>query len=712
MFRRFVYILFFFNITLFSQESNIINLEKSLSKLSGREKVDTLNRISYLYTQTDFDNSMAYANDALKLSIELKYKKGESFALANLGYSNYLKGNTLEAKSYFQSALEIAETGENYFVVAYSNIGLGLIDWRAANYTSAFYYFNKAIAISEKYSVYEMLGRAYNYSGLIYWKWSDYSKALSLYFKALQIKEKVNDEFETAVTLNNIAYVYNEIKEFEKSTIYSKRAEQIGKKLKNNFILGRALSNLSVSNLGLNKFQEAIEYSKRSLSIKLLSNDKRGIGFSYIDLGKIYQSIKKYKLAFDNFQKAYGFMKQAQDNYGQALALSELGEICIDLGDHEAALFNYKQSQKLATNGNFRLIKAQNLLNLSKIYQMQSKFPLALEYLKKYMQVSDSLKDEQNLAKLSELQIKYELEKSISENELLKKNNNLQKLQIEKKSLYVNGLIGISILLVTMLFLIYSRNRFITTSKKEIEKKNLEIEKSRKDLEEINRNKDRFFSIISHDLRSPFQALLGYTNLIISEYDSLSDEERKKYILEIDTVFKSTLQLFENMLSWARAQDGKLDYSPIIVNLYQVMNETLLLLLGMAKRKGIQLIADISKDEFVYIDMYYIQTILRNLISNSIKFTKSGGFIKVSVDTINGQRTIIVEDSGIGMTKETAEKLFSDTKTDSKLGTDKEVGSGIGLTLCRELVKKYNGKIWVESELGKGSKFFFTVPTQ
>jgi len=389
-----------------------------------------------------------------------------------------------------------------------------------------------------------------------------------------------------------------------------------------------------------------------------------------------------------------------------------MGEAYMYLGDFGNAQNTLQKSQYYAKRGNFKLIIAQNYIHLSEIYKQQSKYPLALEYLMKYNQVSDSLNQEQTAAKLSQLQVKYELDNTITENELLKNKNELQKLQLEKNTIYVNALIGLTILLTGIVFFVYSRNRYINSIKKDIEQKNLEIEKSRKVLEEINRNKDKFFSIISHDLRSPFQALLGYTNLLLSDYDSLTDEDRKKYILKIDSVFKSTMQLFENLLSWSRAQDGKLDYSPIIVNLYQVLNETMLLLYGIAKRKNIHLISEISQDEFVYIDMFYIQTILRNLISNSIKFTKSAGFIKVSVTTIDNHRTIVVEDSGIGMSKELANSLFTGMKAKSALGTDREIGSGIGLTLCSELVKKYGGQIWVESELGKGSKFFFTIPSE
>jgi signal transduction histidine kinase/Tfp pilus assembly protein PilF len=698
--------------SIFGSTKEINSLLKKLNSAKDIEKTELLNKLSYNFSQSDFDKSQDYALQALKLSRKIKDKPGEIYALCNLGYAYYLKGRINEARPYFESALTMANANSYSRGKVFSYIGLGLIDWRETKYKSASLNFNKAVAIAEKFKIYDLLGRAYSYSGLIYWKWTDYKKAFQLYFKALSIKEKVGDDFETGVTLNNIAYVYNEMKDFKTSLIYSSRAAEIGKRINNDFVKGRAFSNQGVSYLGLNQFEKALELNKLSLQIKTKNDDKRGIGFSYLDIGDIHFMLKKYGKALSNYYKGYSFMSKTNDEFGKSLSLSKIGNAYLQLNDFEKAKVSYEKSLLLSSRNKFKSVKSQNYFGLSELYKKQGDVSAAFNYYKKYDLLSDSLAEEKNYSKISELQVRYELEKTLSENEKLKSRNQFQKLSIQKNTIYVNALIGITVLLSIIVFAFLGWNRFINASRKELQQKNLEIEESRKNLEEINKSKDKFFSIISHDLRNPFQALLGYTNLLLSDYHNLSDDERKTYIAELDSVFKSTLQLIENLLNWARAQSGKLEYNPIAVNLYQVVTEINLLLLGVAKRKNISLEHSISPDEYVYIDVYFLQTILRNLISNSIKFTKTNGKIKVYLTNINNQKIVVVEDNGIGMTKEVAERLFSDEKAKSTVGTNREQGSGLGLTLCHEFVKKYGGRIWAESEPGKGSRFYFTVPTE
>lgn len=707
----FLILFLFLNSTILSESTDVKLLEK-LKTSSGTEKVDILNQLSYNFSQSNFNKSNEYATQALKLSQEIKYKQGEILALCNLGYSHYLLGNIAESRTYYESALTLANKADYHRGQVFAYIGLGLIDWRDTKYNSASLNLNKAIAIGSKYKINDLLGRSYSYSGLIYWKWSDYTKAIQQYFKALSIKEKVDDQFEIGVTLNNIAYVYNEIKDFEKSLIYSNRAKKIGEKLQNNFVLGRAYSNLGVSYLGLKDYKKSLEYNELSLQIKLKSNDKRGIGFSYIDNGEINLALKQYSKALSNFTQAYSYMNQLNDSYGKSLALNKIGETYLLMKQYENAKNYFNKSLFLAKLSNFKLLRAANYLELSTIHQETGDLSTSLEYYKKYHALSDTLNEEKGLAKISELQARYELDKTTSENDALKHKNEIQKLQLEKNSVFVNFLIGISVSLVILLFVFYSKNKFIAASKKELEIKNLEIEESRNKLEEANSSKDKFLSIISHDLRNPFQALMGYVNLLLTDYYNLSDKERLFFISEMDSSFKATLQLVENLLNWGRSQAGKLEYNPITVNANQAVTETVLQLLAVAKRKNISLENLISPDDYIYIDVYFLQTILRNLISNSIKFTPTNGSIKIFSKIINSEKTIIVEDSGIGMNKEIADNLFTDESIKSTMGTNREKGTGIGLTLCHEFVKKYSGKIWVESEPGKGSKFYFTVPTE
>ncbi len=232
------------------------------------------------------------------------------------------------------------------------------------------------------------------------------------------------------------------------------------------------------------------------------------------------------------------------------------------------------------------------------------------------------------------------------------------------------------------------------------------------ELKEANQSKDKFFSIIAHDLKSPFQGLLGYSQILSTEYETLSEEEKKLFISSIDELSNSAYKLLENLLEWSRLQTGKMVFNPEQLNLFVELFPTLSLVKQTAWNKEIELTYSIDSSIFVQADKNMLSTIVRNLISNSIKFTNSGGNIMVASKLVNNFVEISIADSGIGMRKEDLEKLFKLDKTISTKGTANEEGTGLGLLLCKEMINQHGGKIWVESELGKGTTFFFTLPVK
>jgi signal transduction histidine kinase len=236
------------------------------------------------------------------------------------------------------------------------------------------------------------------------------------------------------------------------------------------------------------------------------------------------------------------------------------------------------------------------------------------------------------------------------------------------------------------------------------------IEKYTTKLKELNQTKDKFFSIIAHDLKSPFQGLLGYSQILQTEYDTITEEEKLFFINGIGELSQSAFRLLENLLEWSRMQTGRIAFDPEAFILNKELTATFFLLSQTASNKDIELQNNINCDVSVYADKNMLSTIIRNLISNSIKFTKQGGRIRISSELNNNIVKITVADTGIGMKQEDVEKLFKLDKNFSTNGTNKEEGTGLGLLLCKEMVEKHDGKIWVESKIGEGSKFIFTIP--
>ncbi|MGB5846940.1 MAG: PAS domain S-box protein [Ignavibacteriaceae bacterium] len=230
------------------------------------------------------------------------------------------------------------------------------------------------------------------------------------------------------------------------------------------------------------------------------------------------------------------------------------------------------------------------------------------------------------------------------------------------------------------------------------------------ELEELNQSKDKFFSIISHDLRSPFNALLGISEYTTKFFDKLSKEDIKESIENIHASAKKVYNLMQNLLEWTQIQTGGLEFEKSKIDLCEISKSILELYKETANSKYITLTSNISNSIFLYADLYMIETVLRNLVSNGIKFTLPRGSVSISANVKRDLVKVTVEDNGIGITPYNQKKLFSIDKQYRMDGTANEKGTGLGLILCKDFVGKSNGTINVESKLNKGSKFTFTVP--
>jgi PAS domain S-box-containing protein len=230
------------------------------------------------------------------------------------------------------------------------------------------------------------------------------------------------------------------------------------------------------------------------------------------------------------------------------------------------------------------------------------------------------------------------------------------------------------------------------------------------ELKEANTAKEKFFSIIAHDLRSPFLGILGSIQMLTTEYNILTEEERKLLIERIGSSIRKTFELLENLLHWSRMQSGKIIPTPADLFLNKEVSQVIQLLKEFAMNKNVDLSFNINSGHQVRMDADMLKTIMRNLVSNAIKFSIPGGRINVSSEERDGEILIMVTDTGIGMDAETLDNLFKIDKTQSQLGTSNEVGTGIGLIVCREMVELNKGKVWAESREGAGSTFYLSLP--
>lgn len=244
----------------------------------------------------------------------------------------------------------------------------------------------------------------------------------------------------------------------------------------------------------------------------------------------------------------------------------------------------------------------------------------------------------------------------------------------------------------------------------EIKKQTEKLDEQRTELETLNHTKDKFFAIIAHDLKNPFSTVLGISELLAREFESFDSESLKNFITQIYKYSNSTFNLLENLLQWSMVQTGRMPLKPHIIELKKIIQENVELLSGNSSSKGLTIEMELKGDFYAYVDVNQITTVVRNLISNAIKFTAHDGIISIKIEPSGDFWEISVTDSGIGISEHDQKKLFSIDSNHTTIGTSQEKGTGLGLILCKEFVERNGGEIWVKSEMGKGSRFSFTVP--
>jgi signal transduction histidine kinase len=343
-------------------------------------------------------------------------------------------------------------------------------------------------------------------------------------------------------------------------------------------------------------------------------------------------------------------------------------------------------------------------------YSTLNRHKEALEAHIKYHEIKDSLEDSAKQKEINELKAITRLQ---SKNESLLKEAEQKRdiedsLQKQKNITYILlAFVVIALFLGAFIIQLYrQKERFaalLTQRNKEYQSMNLKLKDS-------NAAKDKFMSILAHDMINPFNAFLGITQFIQRSFNELSKEEIKESINDIAESAKGLYTLLENLLKWGRSQSGRINFSPEHYNLKMLVTGTISVLNTNAMAKNIELVTDVPESVKVFVDPNMITTVIRNLVSNAIKFTPQGGKIKVEAFQSNKITTVSVTDTGMGISESDIKKLFDLSNHHSTVGTSNEKGTGLGLILCKDFVERHGGKIWVESQKGKGSIFTFTLP--
>ena len=600
--------------------------------------------------------------------------------------------------------LEVLQYEEDKYSRATILDTIGLFNWQLGNVNKSLGYFNKALILFTDLDDSTWLGKINNNLGTANWVLGNSIEALEYYQAGLQIRKAIKDMKGVSNILNNIGLIYQDWGLNDEAFKWHNEALSISLEMKDIAAIAYSYSNVGRCYENKNEFQTALKYYQ--LGYKNLLKDEntiRSVPFFLTLIGSVYNKMGKQDSALSNHKKSLSYSKKINNKNRITIAEYHLGKTYLAINKLDSATKYINDSYKHSLQKNYYDLIEDNQFALARIEEKKGNFSKALKYLKNATVMKDSTFNKEKIAKFTNLQVKYHLEQKSQENEILRKNNKIQQLTIQQQNDTRTVLIisGVFILIILIL---------IAKSRISIKKTNVKLKKSEEALIESNANKDKFFSIISHDLKSPFGSILGISDMLVSDYDELNSDEIKQMIQILRNSSTSVYELLEGLLDWAQTQTGRMEYKFENTDVYEKSSKTIEILQQNAVRKNILIKNEVKENSFVFADKKATETVLRNLVANAIKFTEPKGVITIETEKRGDEIAISVSDNGIGISKKDKAKLFKIETHHTTVGTNNEAGTGVGLILCKELVEKHGGKIWVESELGKGSKFIFTLP--
>ncbi|HHW58763.1 MAG: tetratricopeptide repeat-containing sensor histidine kinase [Bacteroidales bacterium] len=479
----------------------------------------------------------------------------------------------------------------------------------------------------------------------------------------------------------------------------------------------RSYMNLALNFIELKKYKEAEEILLYVLEKAQESNNYNLIGTAYSYIGYLYNEFGEYEKGIEYNKKALEFRKKINDKRGISTELNNIADGYYKLGNYTMSIEFSKEALKYADSANLTNAKISANFILAQSYACLGNYKGAFDALLKSYTAYKEKYNQNFIQEVLDILVKTSYDYLINENMALK-----QKLEINAKLIKNNRNLQFFMVLIIIITIIIAYFLFRNTMKnrrlvKEMAKINLELIETNKKLIEneealkiANATKDKFLSIIAHDIRNPIASMISFIRIMRRDFNDLTKEERNALIDELEKVVNNTNQLLDNLLLWVRSQSGKIEVKIVDTNLNNIISHVQDLFTSIAKNKNIDLIIEGDTNIDIKTDVDMLNTILRNLVNNAIKFTHPQGTVTISTEISNGNLIISVSDTGIGMSEELQEKLFKIGEKVVQNGTNKETGSGLGLLLVKEFVTLLNGKLELESEKGKGTTFRIYLP--
>tara|TARA_R110002051_G_scaffold78399_2_gene141936 strand:- start:792 stop:2882 length:2091 start_codon:yes stop_codon:yes gene_type:complete len=646
------------------------SLTKALNELYSKRNFSTsdttyinlLNELGAEFTYHTSDSLKILTMQSLKYSRDSNYKKGESISLMNMGIHHSNMGESSRAIAHYKEAIKIAK-----------DIDHVLTHLRIIN----------------------LLATEYNYAG-------NYAKSLDLFLEGTSLAEKTGQYGQLAVLLENLANLYASQKDFEQAIIFYERVKKLNTEYGNEISSAQTMANLASVYADMGNFEYAMFNVNSSIPIFESNHILDWQAFAYEIKGKTYLRQRNYKWALHWYNQCNLLHKKISDDRGKIDLLNGMAEAYYGLGKIALSEKYAQESFEISNKINFQEGIQKCAMTLYRINKSKNKYSDALKYHEIYQEVSDNLSRDENKRGLAMLKTKNDHDK---EQEALILEN---KQALAQQTYYVYAAIVVIFIFIVITLLVHRGQKIQKKLNKKLQNQKSDLIKREKELNEINLTKDKLFSIIGHDLRGPIGALQELLRML--KVGEIKQSEFMEFIPKLRDDVDHISFTLNNLLSWGQTQMKGAVTKPSAFALEELVTDNINLLSEIAETKSIRMINKISDNAVIWSDINQIDIVIRNLISNALKFTPENGMVTIDAFEQNNHWEISVRDSGIGMDLVTQDKLFNANSSHTTYGTNNEKGTGLGLSLCKEMVEKNNGKIWVESALRNGTCFFFTLP--
>lgn len=551
----------------------------------------------------------------------------------------------------------------------------------------------------------------------VYYRTGYWQKAFEYAEDAYQISLEAGDELGAARVLNNMGALYYEQQNFRMAIRQFKRAFEISKNSDDFYTQIRSLNNVAFNYSQLGDLDSALYFAQKAIQTNENAGSPYLTSFSNRVIGDVFFAKSQYDSAETYFETSLGMARKQGITTTIASVIHRLGNTYIQLGKLNNAQEVLEEGIALSQAHNLRDELAKSHKYLAEVYKLRGDIPSAFDHQSLYLAINDSLVDKSNRDRMALMQGMFEQNLEKSELELLKAQNENQatKLDFIKKVVWIISIAGI--LIFALLIWLFRLNRNVekfntelVKQQKLIENQNAALEAKSAELEEINQTKNKLFSILGHDLRGPVGQVKAIVDLATTAH--LSQEEFGELLNSMKKDLDTVHFTLTNTLKWSTAQMEGFKVLPVEFNLREVVNSTISLLSTQIKAKNLGVLVNMPEKLPVYLDRDIMEVIVRNILNNAIKYSQNGKTIQVNVQEVDGVLNWCVKDEGTGMTREQVKEILSSkiSLTNSKLGTNKEKGSGLGLQVCKEFIRMCEGELLIESEPGKGSRFCVRIP--